>query len=79
MVLRSFVKINLLFRTMDPLKRKSPGDLEGWILPSQAHAAISGFLFLLTIRASSRENLSLGFLTNKTKTSFISYKDYLDN
>ena len=24
MVLRSFVKINLLFRIMDPLKRKSP-------------------------------------------------------
>ena len=25
MVLRSFVKINLLFHIMDPLKRKSPG------------------------------------------------------
>ena len=24
MILRSFVKINLLFRIMDPLKRKSP-------------------------------------------------------
>ena len=31
MVLRSFVKINLLFRIMDQLKHKSPIEVNTWV------------------------------------------------
>ena len=38
MFLRSFVKNNVLFRSMDPLKRKSPDDLYYWFEIKQQKA-----------------------------------------